>query len=154
MAPITSGPAAISSSGMRKKRCGASCAGHRFGRRRMRVRSAKRALETLLEALDLAGGVDDVLRAGEEGVALVAHLDLDRLGGRPDGEGVAAPDAANLRLVERWMDLGLHGNRCSVRQAVADWPMLDWSSASMLTRFLLRVSWVNRTRPSAVAKSV
>src|SRR5687767_3015185 len=109
MAPITSGPAAISSSGIRKKRCGASCAGHRFGRWRMRVRSAKRALETLLEALDLPRRVDDVLRAGEERVALVAHLDLDRLCGRPDGEGVAAPDAANLRLVERGMNLGLHG---------------------------------------------
>ena len=88
---MTNGPAAISSSGTRKRRCGARCAGHRVRRRRIGRGSALRALEALLEALDLAGGVDDVLRAGEERVALVADLDLDRLGGRADGERLPQP---------------------------------------------------------------
>src|SRR5918995_1947334 len=91
VAPITSGPAARSSSGTRNSRCGAMCAGHRVRRRRIGLSSsALGALEALLEALDLSGGVDDVLRAGEERMALVADLDADRIGGRPHGERVAA----------------------------------------------------------------
>src|SRR3990170_4343858 len=46
-------------------------------------------------------------------MAVAAHLDLDRLGGRTDGEGVAAADAAHVRLVEGGMDLGLHWTYCS-----------------------------------------
>src|SRR5690606_35246446 len=118
----TSGPAAMSSSGMRKRRCGARCAGHRIGSRRIRIGSAQRALEALLEALDLARGVDDVLRAGEEGVALAADLDADRLGGRSDRELVAT-GAVNLGLVIGGVNVGLHGMVLRVRQALADWPM-------------------------------
>src|SRR5918992_5628552 len=145
---ITSGPAAMSSSGTRKRRWGAASAGHRV--RCRRIRSAERALQALGEPLDLPRGVHDVLRAREERVALVADLDLDGLGGRPDGELVAAPDAADMRLVERGMNLCLHGNGAPMRQAVAGWN----SPASMLTRFLVRVSWVKRTLPSAVANRV
>src|SRR5690606_7710422 len=112
-------------------RWGAVRAGHRFRRRRMG--SAEGALQALLEPLDLARGVDDVLRAGEERMALVADLDADRLGRRTDGELVPA-HAVDLRLVELGMNLGLHEIGAPMRQA--DW----YSPASMLTRFLLRVS--------------
>src|SRR5918992_3746718 len=110
VAPITSGPAARSSSGTRKTRWGATCAGHRVRRRRISLSSsALGALEALLEALDLSGGVDDVLRAGEERMALVADLDAKRLRGRPDAERVATSDAVDLRLMVLRVNLCLHG---------------------------------------------
>jgi hypothetical protein len=40
---------------------------------------ARRALEPLLEALDLAGGVNDCLLAREERVAIRADVDAQRL---------------------------------------------------------------------------
>src|SRR3972149_10123532 len=70
---ITNGPAAISSSGTRKMRCGARRAGHPVRCRRMTC-LALRAIHAALEALDLAGGVDDVLCAGVEGMAIRADL--------------------------------------------------------------------------------
>src|SRR5688572_6184976 len=136
---ITKGPAAISSSGIRKTRWGASSARQPLRRRgisrRGPDRSALRALHASLEPLDLAGGVDDVLGPCVERMTIGADLDADRFGGRADRERGAAADAVHLRLIVLGMNLGLHG-------------------VTTLTRFLLRDSWLNFTLPSAVAKSV
>src|SRR4029450_11271897 len=108
----TNGPAAISSSGIRKTRWGARCAGQPLRKRRMsapRAGSALGALRASLEPLDLAGGVDDVLGPGVERMAIRADLNPDRLRGRSDREGGAAAEALHLCLMVLGMNLGLHG---------------------------------------------
>src|SRR5437867_6744930 len=84
-----------------------------------------RPLHAALEALDLTGGVHDVLGAGVEGMAIRADLDADRLGGRPDREGGTAPDAVHLRLMVLRMNLGFHdwllGLQLAARPAAARW---------------------------------
>src|SRR5579862_7799645 len=62
----------------------------------------------LLEAFDAAGGINELLLAGVEGVADAADFDFDVLGGRAGFKGVAA-GAANLRKVVSGMDFLLHG---------------------------------------------
>src|SRR5262245_22930489 len=66
------------------------------------------ALQPLLEALDLAGGVDDGLLARVERVAVAADVDaqlLPRRANRPLG---AARAAVDLGLEILGMDIGLH----------------------------------------------
>ena len=63
-----------------------------------------------LEALDAATGVDQLLLAGEEGVALVAELDVELAAlGRAGGERVAAR-ADDGDVVVVGVDVGLHGD--------------------------------------------
>src|SRR5688500_14685213 len=65
-----------------------------------------------LEALDPATGVDQLLLAGEEGMALVAELDVEIALGRAGGERVAA-GATHRRLGVGGVDVGLHkGSKC------------------------------------------
>jgi hypothetical protein len=61
-----------------------------------------------LEALDAATGVDELLLASEEGVALVAELDAKGRLGRLGRKGVAAR-ASNGRFTVRGVDIGFHG---------------------------------------------
>src|SRR6478609_7896070 len=65
-------------------------------------------LQALLEPLDLSGGVDDVLGAGEERVAVRAHVDAKLLAGRAHRPLGPAGTAVNLCLVILGMDIGLH----------------------------------------------
>src|SRR6478736_5097083 len=67
------------------------------------------ALETLLEALDLAGGVDDRLLAREERVAVRTDVDAQLLAGRADRPLGAARAAVDLGFVVLGMNIGLHG---------------------------------------------
>src|SRR5437588_9062746 len=62
----------------------------------------------LVEALDLAAGVDDALLAGEEGVAGGADLGLELLAHRPGRERVSAHAGDDRVFVESGMDLGSH----------------------------------------------
>src|SRR5215208_2815343 len=55
-------------------------------------------LESLLEALDLACGVDDVLRARVERVAVAADVDAELGTGRADDPLAAARAAVDLGL--------------------------------------------------------
>src|SRR3972149_8219391 len=66
------------------------------------------ALEPLLEALDLAGGVDDGLLAGEERVAVRADVDVQRLLRGADLELGMARAADDLGGVVLGMDVWLH----------------------------------------------
>src|SRR6266540_2026889 len=66
------------------------------------------ALETTLEALDLPGRIDVALLAGEEGMAVRAHVDPDLGPRRADRERVAARGARDGRLVVLGVDAGLH----------------------------------------------
>src|SRR6185295_2126233 len=66
-------------------------------------------LQALLEPLDLAGGVDDVLGAGEEGMAVAADVDAQLGSGGPHGPLGAARAAMDLGFVILGMDIGLHG---------------------------------------------
>src|SRR3954454_16794330 len=66
------------------------------------------ALQTLLEALDLSGRIDDVLRPREERVAVRAHVDAKLLAGRAHRPLGPAGTAVNLCLVILGMDIGLH----------------------------------------------
>ena len=100
--------------------------------------------------LDEHSSVDPQIVEDVSGSEIVRDLFEGLLNQSADGELVAAPDAANVRLVEGGMDVGLHGNGAPAPQAVAGW----YGPASMLTRFLFRVSWLKRTLPSAVANSV
>ena len=61
-----------------------------------------------LEALDAATGVDQLLLAGEERVALVAELHAELLPGGPGDEGVPAR-AADGRGLVLGVDIGSHG---------------------------------------------
>src|ERR1700674_645058 len=92
---------------------------------------AQRTLHAPLEPLDLAGGVDDVLGAGVERVAIRADLDADRLHGRPDRECGPA-DAMDLRLMVLRMNIGLHGMAPGILRLYAAG---DWGRTT-LTRFL------------------
>ena len=67
------------------------------------------ALEAALEALDLAGGIDDVLLAREERVAVAADVDAELLAGGAQLEVRAARAAVDLRLEVLGVDVGLHG---------------------------------------------
>src|ERR1700694_1748833 len=62
----------------------------------------------LVEALDLAAGVDDALLACEEWVAGGADLGLELLAHRPGREGVAADAGDDRVLVKSGMDLSSH----------------------------------------------
>jgi hypothetical protein len=62
----------------------------------------------LLEAFDAAGGVDELLLAGVEGVADAADFDLDVLEVRAGFEGVSA-GAADFRKVVLGVDFLFHG---------------------------------------------
>src|SRR5690606_16179050 len=65
-------------------------------------------LVLLAEALDAAGRVDELLLAGEEGVALRADVHREGLPGRARLDGGAAGAGDGDGLV-RGMDVGLHG---------------------------------------------
>ena len=57
-------------------------------------------LQLLIEAVDLAFGVDDALLAGEERVAFRAHIGADHLLGRAGRPGVAAgADHLGIRII-------------------------------------------------------
>src|SRR5918995_3416171 len=71
--------------------------------------AADLALQSLLEPLDLAGRVDDVLRAREERMAVAAHIDAQLRSGRADRPLGPAGAAVDLRFVILGMDIGLHG---------------------------------------------
>ena len=66
------------------------------------------ALEALLEALDLAGGVDDVLLAREERVAVAAHVDAQLFAGGADFELGPARAAVDLGLEVLGVGVALH----------------------------------------------
>src|ERR1700683_4655358 len=67
------------------------------------------------EALDLATGVDDALRSGEERMAHRAHLGLQLRERGAGGEGVAA-EAMHLSIdVVLGMDRGFHWGRLGSR---------------------------------------
>src|SRR6478752_3998406 len=72
------------------------------------VLAADLALQALLEALDLAGRVDDRLLAREERVAVAAHVDAELRSGGTDRPLGAARAAVDLGLVILGMDIGLH----------------------------------------------
>ncbi len=72
---------------------------------------ANLALEAALEPLDLARGVDDVLLARVERVAVAAHVNAQLLPGGPDGELRAARSAVDRGLVILRVRVGFH--RCS-----------------------------------------
>src|SRR5215204_34066 len=92
------------------------------------VLTADLPLQALLEALDLAGGVDDVLRAREERVAVAAHVHAQLRSRGPDGPLGAARAAMDLGFVILGMDLGLHG--CLSSDAVRAGPSpRRWSPA-------------------------
>src|SRR5687767_14971924 len=75
------------------------------------------AAELLAEAFDAAGGVDEFLLAGEEGVAGGADVDVDLGGGAAGLEGVAAGAVDGTGLVAG-VDLGFHyGRSLSDRRA-------------------------------------
>ena len=82
----------------------------------LRLRSARLGLlgVAALEALDAATGVDELLLAGEEGVALVAQLDASWLTWSTGGERVAAR-AGDGRVAVGGVDLGLH--ECSLSRS-------------------------------------
>src|SRR5205085_10172778 len=84
----------------------------RFASRRGALRPLLAVLP--LETVDAAGRVDQLLLAGEEGVALRADLDAQLLPGRAGGPGLAA-GAVHLNLVVLGMDLCFHeltSSRC------------------------------------------
>src|SRR5690349_1139073 len=91
--------------------------------RRLRTRSRRseprRALEPLLEALDLAGGVDDGLLARVERMAVGAHVHAQGRARGPHREGGVARGARHRGLVVRGMDVGLHDG--SLRECQAPW---------------------------------
>src|SRR5262249_57877187 len=66
------------------------------------------ALQSLLEPLDLAGGVDDRLLAREERVAVRADVDAELRSGRPDRPLEAAGAAGDLRFVVLGVDVRFH----------------------------------------------
>src|SRR5919201_204898 len=66
------------------------------------------ALEPLLEALDLAGRVDDRLLARVERVAVAADVDPELGARRADGPLGPAGPAVHLALVVLGMDFWLH----------------------------------------------
>ena len=66
------------------------------------------SLEAALEALHLAGRVDDVLLPGEEGVAVAAHVHPQLLAGRADLELGPARAAVDSRLMVLGMNVALH----------------------------------------------
>jgi hypothetical protein len=107
--------------------------------RAVRETSADGSLHPSLEALHLAGGIDDVLGAGEEGVTIRADLYPNRLHGRADRE-IRSTGAMNLGLMVLRVDAFLHE--------------LDPSATMTLTRLVRRVSWLNLTVPDAVANKV
>src|SRR2546430_5571718 len=77
---------------------------------RSALRSHRRLLPlrvALLEAVDAAGGVDQLLLAGEEGVALRADLEAQLLAGGAGGPGLAAGAVDRNVLIFR-MNLWLH----------------------------------------------
>src|SRR3989442_3060029 len=67
-----------------------------------------RLLVTAREALDAAGGVDDLLLAGEERMAVAADLDVQLGPGRAGHEGVAARAAHDLGEHVTGVDALLH----------------------------------------------
>src|SRR4051795_8289869 len=72
------------------------------------VLGADLALQALLEPLDLAGRVDDVLRARVERVAVAADVDAQLLAGGPDVPFPPAGAAVDLGLEVLGMDVCLH----------------------------------------------
>src|SRR5678815_5289695 len=104
---------------------------------RGRLAGPNLALEALLEALDLAGRVDDRLLAREERVAVAADVDAE-LGARgSDCPLGPAGTTVDRRLVVLGMDFGLHWCSPRCRPFGVTLPR-RWSS--------LRRAWV-RPRP-------
>jgi hypothetical protein len=79
-------------------------------------------LQALLEPLDLARGVDDVLGAGEERVALRADVDAELGSGRTDGPFATARSAVDLGFEILGMDIGLHDVLSSDVVRAGQWP--------------------------------
>ena len=107
----------------------------------------RRPLEALLEALHLAGSVDDRLLAGEERVAVRADVDVQR---RAASSRPRTPCGTSRRRpwpAGTW-DEFLASCRPLRRSAAAG------ATASTRTRFLSRRSCSKRTLPSTVAKTV
>jgi hypothetical protein len=71
--------------------------------------SARLLAELLAEALDAAGSIDQPLLAGEERMALRAHVGVDLRLGRAGLERIAA-GALHRRRMVFGMDIGLHDN--------------------------------------------
>ena len=79
-----------------------------FGSRRDGVRvSAPRLLESLLESLNLALGVDKLLRSCEKGMAIRTDIELQLLH-RGAGRKRIPTGARYSGVVELWMDASLH----------------------------------------------
>src|SRR3954465_1656583 len=89
------------------------------------------ALQALLEPLDLSGGIDDVLGAGEERVAVRAHVDAKLLAGRARRPLGPAGTAVNLCLVVLGMDIGLHVKHLLRAVRAGQWPG-RWSWAGVV----------------------
>jgi hypothetical protein len=80
---------------------------------------AVRAAELLAESLDAAGGIDKLLFAGEERMALAANIDRDSLG-RAAGDKRIAAGTVNRTGLITGMDFFFHrinSLSSSVRQA-------------------------------------
>src|SRR4029079_6172082 len=99
------------------------------------------ALQALLEALDLAGGVDDVLRARVERVAVATDVDAQLGAGRAHGPLAPAGAAVHLGFEILGMDVWLH----------ADFAAFTVSAGMTRTRFLDLVADSNLTLPAVVA---
>src|SRR5262245_30162696 len=82
---------------------GAPRRGHR------RASASNLAPQSLLEALDLARGVDDRLLAGEERVAVAADVHTQLVARGAHGPLGSARSTVDLGLVVLGMDVGLHG---------------------------------------------
>src|SRR5205823_4974267 len=90
--------------------------------RRRRLLEAVRPAELLAEALDAAGGVDELLLPGEERMAVATDIDVD-LGQRAAGlEGVAAGTVNGAGLVFG-MGFGFHGRRSNQMRATQASPL-------------------------------
>jgi hypothetical protein len=73
------------------------------------------ASELLTEPLNAAGGIDKFLFAGEEGMTLIADIDVD-LGHCAAGyEGVAAGAVSRTRLIPR-MNFSFHVDAPEIRE--------------------------------------
>src|SRR5689334_13950035 len=101
------------------------------------------SLQALLEPLDLAGRIDDVLRARIERVAVAADVDAQLLAGGPDGPLTATGSAVDLGLEILGMDVGLHA--CAAASV---------SAGMTRTRFLSFFAYSNLTLPAVVANRV
>src|SRR5438105_5019993 len=109
------------------------------------------ALETLLEPLDLAGGVDDRLLARIEGMAVAADVDPQLGARRTDRPLGPAGPAVHLGFVVLGMDVWLHAGSAAVAASCA---AVAACSAITRTRFFAFAANSNLTRPAVVANTV